>query len=84
MISSKISVDLIYFENIQERSDLYYLLKDQQLKAHNYNSYQIINNKGQRSLSNKFINDTLRQIKRLSKLGKLEFKILNNSEEKKN
>ena len=83
MISSKISVDLIYFENIQERSDIYYLLKDHQLKAHNYNSYQIINNKGQKSLSNKFINDTLRQIKRLSKLGKLEFKILNNSEEKK-
>ena len=84
MISSKISVDLMYFENIQEKSDIYNLLKNHQLKAHNYNSYQIINSKGQKSLPNKFIKDTLRQVKRLSILGKLEFKILNNLVEKKN
>ena len=83
MISSKVSVDLMYFENIQENSDIYYLLKKHLLKTHNYNSYQIINIKGQKSLPNKFINDTLRQIKRLTILGKLEFKILNNLEEKK-
>lgn len=82
-ISSKISVDLMYFENIPEKSDLNYLLNNYQLKSHDYSSYQLINIRGQNSISNKFINDTFRQIKRLSILGKLEFKILNDLEEKK-
>ncbi len=83
-ILSNISIDLVHFENIIERSDLYFLLSDFKLQTHNYKSYQLIKKKNHKILPNKFINDTYRQIKRLNELGKLEFRTINNFEEKKN
>ena len=79
MILSHISTDMVYFENVPEKSNLYYLIKNYELQPHTYGSYQLKYIKKNKLLSNKFENDTLRQIKRLKNLGELEFKIIKNS-----
>lgn len=78
-ILSYISTDLVYFENVLEKSNLYYLVNNNELQSHHYRAYQLKYIEKNKLLSNKFENDTLRQIKRLNNLGELEFKTIKNS-----
>lgn len=82
-ILSNISTDIVYFENVSEKSNLYFLINNNKLYSHHYKSYQLKYFEKDKLISNKFENDTLRQIKRLKDIGQLEFRTIKNFECKK-
>ncbi len=82
-IINKMTPDLVYIENISENSNLYHLLNSNDLITQKYKSYQLIDILKKDKLPKKFVNDTLRQIKRLKSYGNISFKKARNYEEKK-
>ncbi len=78
------NIDLILINNIQKDSNFFFILNQTDLEPQNYKSYEIQNNKSQNPVNKKFEKDTLRQINRISSIGKIDFETyLNYSQKKK-
>ncbi len=77
-------IDIIQLTNLTENSNFYQFLKGTKFKKNTFKSFQILKKENQSQMINKkFSLDTKRQIKRLSLLGKITFKIAETNNEKK-
>ena len=70
------NIDLITLENLSEDNNFIYLFGKNSFKVDVFHSYQLTKNIYDKNiLEKKFLNDTKRQIKRLSILGRLSYKV---------
>ena len=77
-------IDIIQLYNLTSKSNFLKFFKNSRFEKSPFKAFQIIKKKGQEELLNKrFVQDTKRQIKRLSLIGNLSFKISNTEMEKK-
>ncbi len=78
------NIDLIFFKNISENNNLYYLFGKYKFKKDSFCSYQLLRKEENINdlIKKKFASDTKRQIKRLSLVGRLSYKIANDISDK--